>query len=58
MAGAGIETVDIDSDDSLVALYGMRIPVVRANGIDLAEGTVSGFDLWRRIMRLRLGSFR
>ena len=56
MAGAVVETVDIESHDSLVAIYGMRIPVVRVEGIDLAEGTVRTFDLWRRIMRIRLGS--
>ena len=56
MAGAVFETVDIDSHDSLVSGYGLRIPVVRVDGIDLAEGTIRAFDLWRRIMRVRLGS--
>ncbi|HVR33942.1 MAG TPA: glutaredoxin family protein [Acidimicrobiia bacterium] len=58
MAGAVVKTVDIDSHDSLVSVYGLRIPVVRVEGIDLAEGTVRTFDLWRRIMRVRLGSLR
>lgn len=52
---SGLRTVeiDIDADDDLVREYGMRIPVVRFGGEVVAEGTVVGLALWRRLVALR-----
>ena len=38
----GVEEIDIDGDDTLLSLYGMRIPVVLGPGDEvLAEGIIS-----------------
>jgi len=39
--GCAIETVDIGHDDTLLKRYGLRIPVVSVNGVDIAEGHVA-----------------
>jgi hypothetical protein len=49
-----IET-DIDPHDDLVRDYGMRVPVVRVAGEDVAEGHIKTFPLWWKLIRLRLG---
>lgn len=51
-AGVGLVEVDIETDDTLLALYGLRIPVVLA-GDDtvVAEGEISD----RRSLRKRIG---
>lgn len=49
----GVDTVDIESDDRLVADYGMRIPVVIVGGIVMAEGEIDGRSLWRNLLRYR-----
>lgn len=44
--------VDIDSEDRLVSLYGMRIPVLLAsNGEVVAEGVIDAHSL-RRSLRI------
>lgn len=52
-AGMGVDTVDIESDDRLVADYGMRIPVVIVGGTVMAEGEIDGRSLWRNLLRYR-----
>ena len=50
-AGAGLLEVDIDTDDTLLALYGMRIPVVLVgHDIVVAEGRIDD----RRSLRKRI----
>ena len=50
-AGATLEEVDVDEDDTLLALYGMRIPVLLAPGdLVLAEGIIDD----RQDLRLAL----
>ena len=50
---AELTVVDVDADPELVALYGLRVPVVVGDGADLSdfpldreavEGFLSGFD--------------
>lgn len=50
-AGVGVELVDIDTHDQLVRDFGMRIPVVLIDGTVVAEGSVDGWRLWRRLVR-------
>jgi hypothetical protein len=52
-AGMGVENVDIESDDRLVADFGLRIPVVIAGGAVMAEGGIKGLGLWRSLLRHR-----
>ena len=48
--GAEVEELNIESDDQLVSLYGMRIPVVLGpDGVVLAEGIIND----RKILRKR-----
>ena len=53
-AWMAVETVDIETDDRLVAEYGMRIPVVITGGSVVAEGEIDGPELWRNLVRHRL----
>jgi len=47
---AVVEEIDIDTDDRLVALYGMRIPVLVTRGdVVLAEGIISLRGLRRKL---------
>ena len=51
-AGALIREVDIDQSDELTALYGLRIPVVRApDGTVLGEGIIDDARSLRRQIR-------
>jgi hypothetical protein len=52
--GGVVAEIDIDQDDALVRDYGLRIPVVRLDGVVIAEGSFSAFELWRRIVAQRL----
>lgn len=36
-----VTVVDIDTDDTLLKRYGLRIPVVSVNGEEVAEGQIS-----------------
>lgn len=38
--GASIRHVDIDADDALVVRYGIRVPVVTVDGVEVAEAEV------------------
>ena len=38
-------TVDIETDDDLLARYGHRIPVVAVDGVDRLEGMITGPDV-------------
>lgn len=52
-AGATVEEIDIDTDDRLVSLYGIRIPVVLGPGESvLAEGIIGDAKSLRRKLRL------
>ncbi len=47
-AGHGVDRVDIDGDDHLVAEYGLRIPVLLdPQGMVVAEGLITAADLER-----------
>ena len=37
-AGEGLAVVDVDSDDDLAILYGLRVPVLALDGAVLCEG--------------------
>jgi hypothetical protein len=50
-----LEVIDIETDDRLVRDYGLRIPVLRVGGVDIAEGQMSAGGLWMALMRRRLG---
>lgn len=51
-AGAEVREVDIDSDDDLLALYDMRIPVVLGPGEEvIAEGVIESPRRLRRALR-------
>ena len=48
--GANVKELDIDTDDRLVARYGMRIPVVLAEeDVVVAEGIINAKDLRRKL---------
>jgi len=49
--GMPIEEVNIDGDDDLVALYGMRIPVVALGDLVVAEGIIDDEKSLRRALR-------
>jgi len=52
-AGAMVEEVDVDTDDRLIALYGLRIPVVLGPGeVVVAEGVIND----RKALRAKLES--
>ncbi|MEX2424359.1 MAG: glutaredoxin family protein [Acidimicrobiia bacterium] len=51
--GGAVEVVDIEGDDAFTRDYGLRIPVVRLDGVIIAEGSFSAFQLWWRIVRRR-----
>jgi glutaredoxin len=45
-AGHGVDRVNVDDDDALVAEYGLRIPVLLdARGAILAEGLITPDDV-------------
>ena len=49
---AGLEEIDIDTDDRLLAIYGLRIPVVLGPSDEvLAEGVIDDRKALRRAMR-------
>ncbi len=51
--GVVIDEIDVDDDDTLLSLYGMRIPVVLGPGDEvLAEGVIGDR---RALERVRLG---
>lgn len=53
-AGASIELVDVDSDDDLIRLYSLRIPVVLGpQGDVVAEGRIDAAALRRAIRASR-----
>ena len=48
--GVRLEVVDMDSDDEMVRLYGLRVPVVLGpDGAVLAEGIIEGRELRRAV---------
>lgn len=50
----GLERVEMDSDDELVALYSLRIPVVLGpDGEVLAEGNIERGSLRRAVRAAR-----
>lgn len=51
--GGDVTEIDIESDDALVRDYGLRIPVVRLDGVVIAEGRFSATVLWWRILTRR-----
>jgi hypothetical protein len=52
-AGVGVDEIDIESDDDLLGLYGLRIPVLLTPGGALvAEGVIED----RRALRKRIKS--
>lgn len=55
MAGTRVEEIDIDDHDGLVRDFGLRIPVVRVNGVAVAEGRIDPVGLWFDLMRHRIG---
>lgn len=53
-SGASVEVVDIDSDDELIRLYSLRIPVVLGPGGDVvAEGRIEAGQLRHAIRAAR-----
>jgi hypothetical protein len=51
-SGADVIEVDIDGDDTLVSLYGLRIPVVLGPEDEvLAEGVIEDVRALRRAIR-------
>lgn len=54
--GGVVEEVDVESNDSLVRDYGLRVPVVRLDGVVIGEGTFTASQLWWRIVTRRLRS--
>lgn len=51
--GAGLEVVDMDSDDALIRHYYLRVPVVLGpDGEVLAEGVIDRRALRRRVRGL------
>ena len=52
--GFGVEIVDIDTDDELVRLYALRVPVVLdPAGRVVAEGIIEERPLRKAVKRLR-----
>ena len=48
--GVRLEVIDMDSDDEMVRLYGLRIPVVLGpDGVVLAEGLIERRELRRAV---------
>ena len=38
---AELRTVDVDGDPALLDRYGVRVPVVAVDGVEVAEGVIS-----------------
>jgi hypothetical protein len=54
--GIDVVEVDVDDDDRLLALYGLRIPVVLGPGDQvLAEGVIEDRRALRRVLRRARG---
>lgn len=50
--GATIRHVDIDTDPDLQARYGVRVPVVTVDGIEVAELEVGPGEVARAVVRV------
>lgn len=49
--GVVIDEIDVDDDDTLLSLYGMRIPVVLGPGDEvLAEGVIEDRRVLERVL--------
>lgn len=49
--GVAIDEIDVDDDDTLLSLYGMRIPVVLGPGDEvLAEGVIGDRRALERVL--------
>lgn len=51
--GARIEHVDVDTDETLVARYGVRVPVVTVDGAEIAELEVAPGTVRAAVRRAR-----
>ena len=49
-AGFGLELVDVDRDPELARRYGVRVPVVAVDGVELSE-----YEVTVDLLRARLG---
>ena len=53
--GARIRKIDVDSDPTLQARYGLRVPVVVVDGREIAEGQVKPGTVRSAVSRAREG---
>ena len=51
--GAVVRHVDVDGDPALVSRYGIRVPVVTVDGVEVAEFEVSRGSVRRAVRRAR-----
>ena len=51
--GAEITHVDVDTDEALVAAYGVRVPVITVDGQEIAELQVAPGTVRRAVRRAR-----
>ncbi len=52
---ARVRLVDIDTDDDLVRRFGLRVPVVAVDGVEVAEGEVPRGVVRRAVRAARAG---
>jgi glutaredoxin len=55
---AAVRLVDVDSDDELVTRYGVRVPVVVVDGVEVAELEVAPGTVRRAVRAARAGGSR
>jgi hypothetical protein len=53
---ARLRTVDVDRDDALVERYGVRVPVVAVDGVEVAELEVGRGVVRRAVREARRGA--
>ncbi len=51
--GAEVAHVDVDTDETLVAAYGVRVPVITVDGHEVAELQVAPGTVRRAVRRAR-----
>ena len=51
--GAVVRHVDVDDDPALVSRYGVRVPVVTVDGVEVAEFEVARGSVRRAVRRSR-----
>ena len=56
--GATVRTIDVDTDPELVRRYGVRVPVIRVDGVEVAELEVAPGEVRRALRAARRAARR